>query len=119
MSKISLKEIISDYIEDMKKISPSYGTKSFSDQSEISRTFVWRVLKSNEAHNYSSNIIESISKAIRMKSEYLKYILENDNGQEIYFERKRLLENASDIFHQASNEEIEDYLNLIEQINNK
>lgn len=116
MSKISLKEIISDYIEDMKKISPSYGAKSFADQSEISRTFVWSVLKKNDIRNFSRNIIEGISKTIKMTPEYLKYVLKNDDGREIYNNRKLLLEKANNILQQSSNEEIETYLNLIEKI---
>lgn len=116
MSKISLGEIVSDYIDEMKKIAPSYGTKSFSDQSNISRTYIWTILKRNDMHNFSNNIIVGVAKTIKIKEEDLKFILSSDDGKEIYFKRKELLKKANDILQKSSNDELEVYLSLFEKI---
>lgn len=117
MSKILLGEIIDDYIKDMKEIAPSYGIKSFSEQSDISRTFVRDVINGEyTTRSFSNRIIEGVAKAIKINTKDLKNILSSEDGKEIYYQRKELLNKIETWLQSSNNAKLEAYLSVINEI---
>ncbi len=119
MARITLGEIVADYMKDMRNDLANYGIKSFADKCGLSRSFIHRLVDEQYDNQYSDKVRNAISKTIKMNKELLDYIIESDDGREIYYKRKQLLSQIQGTCNKASLEELDVYLNLIQSIQNK
>lgn len=119
MAKITLSEIVSDYINDKKVYSPKYGIKSFASQCNLSRSFIHRLVEGQYENSFSDKVIDSIASTIKIKKEFLIQILSSDNGKEMYVEHTKLIHSINEILERSDTDQLKVYYNLICTVENK
>lgn len=116
MSKITLSEIVCDYITDSKKTIANYGNRTFANKCGLSRNYIWKLTRGDYGDKFSSKTIEGIAKGLEMQPDMLRMFLDADDGYEMYYRRKELLKALNNSAKNLNNDQLEVYIQLM---NNK